>query len=336
MRTYRSFGVMAMAVLLAVSFAAPAAAQSDETKLKIGYAPSTYDFTDFFGQFDAGLRAGLNELIGDYEYFVDAPQDEREVEQQRNIIENMLALGVDYLVAVPTRLEVHYESFRLVNEAGVPLIIGQYVVPIPEEEGIEVLSYPGVSNENAGELAAQYIIDTVGEDGKIVILSGFAGHVVDEGRVSHAIPILEAAGVEVLAREYVDFQRDLAFNATEALLTKFPDDLDLIYGGSSAMAAGAIGAVEAAGRDVPVIGIGGVLEEVLGVLDGSQLATVYRDPAAMGRAAAEAIFLHNAGRADEIQYVVELDHKVLDSCEDVVANYNRLLFDVAGEEWPTC
>ena len=256
MRTYRSLGAMALAMLLAVSFAAPAAAQSDEdsAKLKIGYAPSTYDFTDFFGQFDAGLRAGLNDRGIDYEYFVDAPQDEREVEQQRNIIENMLALGVDYLVAVPTRLEVHYESFRLVNEAGVPLIIGQYVVPIPEEEGIEVLSYPGVSNENAGELAAQYIIDTVGEGGRIVILSGFAGHVVDEGRVSHAIPILEAAGVEVLDREYVDFQRDLAFNATEALLTKYPDDLDLIYGGSSAMAAGAIGAVEAAGRDVPVIG----------------------------------------------------------------------------------
>lgn len=302
--------------------------------LKIGFAASTYDFTDFFGQFDAGLRQGLADRGVPNDVFVSAAIDETRTDQQVTNVENLLTLGLDYLVSVPTQLEPQFDGYRRANSLGVPVIIGQFVDPI-EAQDIEILAYSGSSLENAGIVAANYIVETVGRGGRILILRGVAGGAVDEGRVGKALPIFEANGVEVVSFEHADFNRVLAYDFTQQMLTAY-QDIDLIYGSSSAMALGAMTAIEDMGLDVAVVGVGGILEEVQMVLEGRMLATIFRDPAAMGRGAAEAIWLHWTGQADKIQKVQSFDNIPLDSCDSIVKIYNPLLFKVAGVDFPVC
>lgn len=300
-----------------------------DEQLLIGYAPGTYDFTDFFGQLLSGVEMELQDRGVDYEISIAAAESYRQDQQLANV-ENLINLGVDYIIAGPTLPEVQLPAYQQANEAGIPLLMAQFVTPL---EGADFLQYSGVSHENAGQIAGDYICEYLNDGDSVAILSGEAGSPVDIGRVEHALPILEDCGVEVVAREHANFERELAFRKTEEILAAHPD-VDFIYGGSSAMALGAMSAVEAHGSDIPVIGVGGVLEELEMVAAGRLHGTILRDPAQMGRTLGEAIYLHSEGREDEIEHIVEISHVMVASCEDVLEHGIPELFEAADKQWP--
>lgn len=325
------------AVALTGAFVLGSPAQAQDGKVVIGYTPPTLDISDFMGQFEIGMKEALDDLGWDYEMFSRSPADHTAHTQQRNIVDDLITLEVDYMVVIPTSFESQIPAYRAVNAAGIPLVIGNYLDPLPDEAGVDVLRYAGYSHAEGGRMAGEFMAENLEPGSKIAILYGDPG-LVSNQRGGVAKEILEAAGMEIVGEEYAEWDRDRAFQATQDLLTRNPD-LDVIYAASSAMAIGALAATRASGlvpnEDVRIVGFGGTIEELDAILAGNMWAAVFRDPIATGAGAVEAIRMHREGRADEVEQSWGVPLEMVYSCESIVELVHPVTFTSEGREAPT-
>lgn len=285
----------------------------------IGYAPSELDPTDFFGMFQLGLEKGMNDLGREYELVARVPSNPSAHDEQFGFIQDLITLKTDVIVVAPTEFQAQFGAFRLVNEAGIPLFLTNISRPADETD-FEVVQYAAYSHEEGGIANGEWFAANLEPGTKVGIIRGIPG-VVDDQRALPVIEAMEAAGIEIVVQEVANYQRDLAFRATEGMLAAHPD-LDFIYAVSSDMATGAIAAIETFGLkpgvDVGVWGFGGTVEELDGVINGRQTGTIFRNPVEMGEAMAKAIVLLMDGRLAEIEPDYNATMYVLDSCEDVI------------------
>lgn len=309
---------------------------AEEGVLRIGYTPPTLDKADFMGQFEQGLIKGLDEWTEsaglEYELFSRSPADHAAHQQQLQIVEDFLNLNVDYIVMVPSHYEGQLGAYRQINDAGVPLVIGNYSDPFPSEWGVEALRFTGYSHADAGVAMAEYVADKYPRGTSMAIIFGVAGKVSEE---RGAKELHERNGFNVVYEDFADWDRVKAYDATERLLTAYPD-VEVIIACSSAMAVGAVQAVDAAGLtgQVDVYGAGATIEELDLIVDGRLEAAWFRDPIQIGEAAAEAIKLHYEGREGEITKAWNVPIGIIDSYEAIVEQVNPITYTGMGRPWP--
>ncbi|MBE0478270.1 sugar ABC transporter substrate-binding protein [Candidatus Aerophobetes bacterium] len=304
--------------------------------LRIGYTPPTLDKADFMGQFEEGMIGRLDEWSketgNEYTLYSRSPADHAAHHVQLQIVEDFLTIGVDYIVVIPTGYEIQRGAYRAINEEGVPLIIGNYSDPFPKEWGVHAIKFVGYSHADGGQAVVDYIAGRYPPGTKMAIIYGEAGKVSRErgAKEQHL-----ANGFNVIYEDYADWDRVKAYDATERLLTAYPD-VKVIIACSSAMAIGAIEAVEAAGLTgrIHIYGAGATIEELDAILRGRMIAAWFRDPIAIGRAAAEGIIKHYEGRQDEISYSWNVPIIMVDSYESIVKHINPITFTSMGRPWP--
>lgn len=301
----------------------------DAAALRIGYAPSELDETDFFGQFQLGLETGLADLGVDYELNARAPSTAEAHNEQFDFVEDLITLDVDVIIIAPTGFEEQIASYEAVNEAGIPLFMTNFSRPAPDEEpDVDIVQYSGYSHAEGGEVLGDHFAEALEEGTQVAVLRGVPGE-VDDQRALPAIERMEAAGVEVVTQEVGNFERDQAFELTQRIMAAYPD-LDMIYAVNSGMAGGAVAGLEAAGfspgEDVAVWGYGGTVEELELILEGNQTGTVFRDPVEMGMAMAESMLLVAEGRIDEITEDFNATMQLITGCEDIVERVPAIAF----------
>lgn len=303
-----------------------------EKVLKIGYTPPTLDKADFMGQFEEGMKRALDASGIKYELISRSPADHAAHSVQLQIVEDLITLGVDYMVIIPTSYEAQQGAYRLVNEADIPLVIGNYSDPFPADWGVEAISFVGYSHEDAGIAMANYVGDLYPAGTKMAIIFGEAGKVSTErGQKDMHI----ANGFDVVYEDYCDWNREKAFDAVERLLTAHPG-VEVIIACSSAMAVGAFQAVEAAGLtgEVDIYGAGGTIEELDAILEGKLAAAWMRCPIDIGGGAAEAILLHHQGKAGQIKLSWNAPIYIIDSYDAILEYVNPVTYEGMGREWP--
>lgn len=311
------------------------AAADDEASgdvVQIGYAPSELDETDFFGQFQLGLEEGLQDLGIEYDLNARAPDDPTGHSQQFDFVEDLITLGVDLIIIAPTGFEEQVSTYQAVNDADIPLFITNFSRP-DEETDFDVLQYSGYSHLEGGEVNAEFLRNELDpETDKIAFLRGIPG-AIDDQRTDPVIAALEEDGFEILTEEVADFDRDIAFEATQRILGAHPD-VTFIHAANSGMAAGALAALESSGvvpnEEVKVWGYGGTVEELEAILDDRQFGTVFRDPTEMGQNMAIAIQQLLDGQEDQIDPDFRATMTVLSSCEDIVESVPAISF--GGED----
>ncbi len=129
------------------------------------------------------------------------------------------------------------------------------------QEGIENLYVAG-DNDSFGRTAGTYFADTLDEGAKVVVMRGIAS-TVDNERVAGFEAALEGSGIEVLAMDHGNWNRDTAFNLMQDWLARFPE-IDAVWAADDDMAVGALAAIDQAGRteDMFVVGGAGMKEMV--------------------------------------------------------------------------
>jgi len=326
------FVVLCLVLSLVIFTCASSEADAAEVVLKIGYTPPTLDKADFMGQFETGLQKGLDESGIKYELFSRSPADHAAHEQQLQIVEDLITIGVDYMVIIPTAYEGQQGAYRKVNDAGIPLIIGNYSDPFPSEWGIDTIRFCGYSHADGGAAVAEYVGDKYPKGTKMAIIYGVPGKVsIERG----AKELHEANGFEIVYEDYADWDRVKAFNAVERLLMAYPE-VKVIIACSSAMSIGAVQAVETAGRtgEIDIYGAGATIEELDAIEAGTLTAAWFRDPIAIGEAAAEAIILHNQGKEDEITLSWNVPIRIVDSVDTIIEYINPVTYTSMGREFP--
>ena len=312
--------VMAFLVISAATLVAGgrAATKEDDT-IVIGYAPAVYDSTDYFGQFDQGLRDTLTQAGVDFEVRGRAPLQESDLSGHVAIVEDFITLGVDYIIFGPTDPSAVVPAILQANEAGIPIIINNHLDPLPPETGVEVLTYAGYSHATGGIVTAEYIVEQILEPGdEMAILFGQSGAAASVQRGVPAKEILEAAGIKIVYEQPADWQRERAYDATERLLVSYPN-VRAVYAVNSAMAMGAAEATIAAGRsDVHVFGYGAVISEIDMIWEGAITGSIFRDAYSSGQQGADAILRHMRG--EEVPQQYELNMVMLGSREDILTS----------------
>ena len=131
---------------------------------------------------------------------------------------------------------------------------------------------------------------------------------LDDQRWNGTMAVIEQTDIEVVYETYAEADRQKAYEATIDIMTAHPD-LDVIYATSTAMALGAVAALETVGYldQVAVYGFGGTVDEIDAMLRGRMVGSVFRFQDDGGVGIAEAIQRCLEGRQDEIPQVYLAD-----------------------------
>ena len=167
-------------------------------------------------------------------------------------LEDMVATrNIDALVVLPFESEPLTGPIKRIAEAGIWVTVVDRGLA---QDGIEDLYVAG-DNDSFGRTAGTYFAETLKDGAKIVVMRGIASS-VDNERVAGFEAALEGSGVEVLAMDHGNWNRDTAFALMQDWLSRFPE-IDGVWAADDDMAVGALAAIEQSGRTGEMIVVGG-------------------------------------------------------------------------------
>ncbi len=143
------------------------------------------------------------------------------------------------------------------------------------------MSHIASDNVVGGEMAGHYIMEKVGEKAKVIQLEGIAGTSAARERGEGFMNSVKGSQMELLASQPADFDRTKGLNVMENLLAANPD-VQAVFAQNDEMALGALRAVQAAGKDVMIVGFDGTEDGMAAVKRGKLAATIAQQPDMIG------------------------------------------------------
>ncbi|HEC22843.1 MAG TPA: D-ribose ABC transporter substrate-binding protein, partial [Chloroflexi bacterium] len=205
----------------------------------LGLSLSTLN-NPFFVTLKEGAEAAADEL-GVTLIVVDAQDDPA---REATNIEDLIQQGVDAILVNPTDADAIVPSIQKANEAGIPVFTIDRAAA-----GGEVVSHIASDNVAGGRMAAEFLCEALGGEGKVVELEGIAGTSAarDRGQGFNDYMSEECPGVEIIARQTANFNRAEGLSVFENILQAQPE-IDGVFAHNDEMILGAIEAAKAAGR----------------------------------------------------------------------------------------
>ncbi|KZX78574.1 D-ribose ABC transporter substrate-binding protein [Oleiphilus sp. HI0009] len=191
-------------------------------------------------------------------------------------IEDLTVRGVKAILLNPADSDAAANAIRMVNRAKIPVL----TLDRGASRG-EVVTHIASDNVAGGEMAGQFIVDKVGADAKVIQLEGLAGTSAARERGEGFMKAVEASNIQLLASQPADFDRTKGLNVMENLLAGNPE-VQAVFAQNDEMALGALRAVQAAGKDVLIVGFDGTDDGVAAVNRGLLGATVAQQPDLIG------------------------------------------------------
>ncbi len=292
----------------------------DEAKadtLEIAYLSPSFDISDAWERVYHAMRGRLDEKGVDYNVQQLAVANATDHAGQLAQVESVIQRGVDYVFLGATEYESAIPALRKLKAAGIPTVVYNFLEP-HEDEQARAMRYIAFDHEEGGRLAGAWAALAVDGKGKIAILQGVPG-VVSDKRMNGFRSIVENfPDIEVLVGVHTDFDRVKAFDATQNLLAAH-DDIDLIYGVSTAVGLGAGQAVRQAGKseEIMTMGFGGTGDEITAMAEGWLSASPLRCIDDSGVAVADAFIQEMNG--EDVSVVWSGPFRMIDAETDAAA-----------------
>jgi ribose transport system substrate-binding protein len=243
----------------------------------------------------AAAAAGIELVV------VDAQDDPA---KEATNIEDLIQRGVSALLINPTDADAIVPSIQKANEAGIPVFTIDRAAA-----GGDIVSHIASDNVAGGRMAAEFLCDALGGEGKVVELEGIAGTSAarDRGQGFNDYMSSECTGVEIVARQTANFNRAEGLSVFENILQAQPE-IDGVFAHNDEMILGAIEAAEAAGRaeEIVFVGFDAIDDAVAAVQAGQLAATVAQQPSEMGRLGVEYAAKYLAGEPVDEYVPVDL------------------------------
>jgi ribose transport system substrate-binding protein len=296
--------VMTLFLLVVTAFVfagAKAESEGEGGQFIVGFVPRAFVSVYFVTMADAVEEAANANPNVDVQ--VVSPVDQKDVEGQIKIIEDLTQKKVDLLAVSVNDPKAVVPSLREAQDQGIPVIILDAITPLP---GIDVLSLIGSNNEDGGEMVGKNVLELQKEMGrkvKMAILEGVPGQYANEMRMKGFKTIVDRnANVEIVASQPANWQRELAMSTMENILQANPD-LDIVWGVNDGMALGAYKAISDAGLEdqIKVLGYNGDKEAVESVEQGEMYSTILQQPAEIGRQVIKIAEMIRTGNQDEVK-----------------------------------
>lgn len=258
----------------------------EPAEITVGLSVSTLS-----NPFFVSLEEGVNTLAtenGTQVISVDAQDDSA---KQSNDVDDLIQQGVDVLLINPVDSAAITPAVEAANSAGIPVIMvdratdaGEYVTLVASD------------NVAGGEMAAQYIVDQVGENASTLQLEGVPGASATNERGEGFTNVAETS-LNLLDSQTANFDRAEGLTVMENML-QGNSDVQAVFAQNDEMALGAIEAIQGAGlsNQITVVSFDGTEGGIKAVEDGSLAATIAQKPDEMGRLALQAAYDFYAGQ----------------------------------------
>jgi ribose transport system substrate-binding protein len=262
----------------------------------------------FFIEMQKGAEEAAKKL--NVELVVQAAEREVDVEKQMQIIENLIQTRVNALCVTPSGSREIVPAIEKANRAGIPVVIVDTRVDAKAlaESGGKVATFIGSDNYEGGKLAGEFLAKRLGGKGQVAVLEGIPGHETGDSRLRGFREALKASpGVEIVASQTANWERDQGFNVFQNILQSHPE-VQAVFACSDLMALGAVEAIAAAKKtgQIAVVGFDASSEARDAVLKGTMDATVAQSPAQMGALAVENAVKLLKGEQVNAEFVVPI------------------------------
>jgi ribose transport system substrate-binding protein len=283
----RSFALGAAALLLATT-ACQRGTPPAGAKPRVALVLKTLN-SPFFIDMQKGAQAAADKAGIDL--VVQAAEREVDVDKQMQIIENLVQTGVKVLLVTPSGSREIVPAIAKANAAGIPVVIVDTRVDpaAAREAGIKTASFIGSDNLEGGRLAGQQLASITGGKAKVAVLEGIPGHETGDSRLKGFKEAIAATpGVQIVASQPANWERDLGFNVFQNMLQAHPE-IDAVFACNDMMALGALEAIATAGKTgkIKVLGFDAVDDARKAIGTGAMVGSVAQFPSEMGRLAVE-------------------------------------------------
>lgn len=290
---------IAMLVLSACSMDSGTSDKKSEDKksdkFKIGFSVSTLN-NPFFVTLSEGAKKVAKEK-GIELVVVDAQDD---ASKQASDVEDLIQQKVDLLLINPVDSSAVGATVESANSANIPVI----TVDRSAESG-EVVSHIASDNVAGGKLAGDYLLELVGEGAKVAMLEGVAGSSAARDRGEGFLKAVEGK-VDLVSSQTANFNRSEGLSVMENILQAHPD-VQAVFAQNDEMALGALEAIQAAKKDIKVIGFDATDDALKAIKDGKLAASVAQKPEEIGKIAIETAVKYLNGEKVEENVPVDLE-----------------------------
>ncbi|WP_400194542.1 ribose ABC transporter substrate-binding protein RbsB [Lysinibacillus telephonicus] len=261
----------------------------------MGFSISTLN-NPFFVTLSEGAEANAKEL-GSEISIVDAQDD---ASKQASDVEDLIQQGVDIILINPVDSAAIGSAVESANAAGIPVI----TVDRSAESG-EVVSHIASDNVAGGVLAGEYLLELAGEGAKVAMLEGTAGSSAARDRGEGFLTAVEGK-VDIVSSLTANFDRSEGLTVMENMLQANPE-IQAVFAQNDEMALGALEAIEAANKDIIVIGFDATDDALAKIEEGKMAASVAQKPEEIGKAAIKTAVDYLNGKTVEEFVPVDLE-----------------------------
>lgn len=225
------------------------------------------------------VEAGMKEAALKYGIKLLTVDPNGDLVQQTAQVEDFISQKVDLISLVPIDSKASVSEIQMANKAGIPVITSD----IAATGGGNVVAHIASDNKFGGRLAGEYMAKLLHGKGKVVIINyPFITSVIEREEGFKEV-IKKYPGIEIVAVQSGDSKRDKAMSVMENLLQAHPD-LDGVFTVNDMMGLGALQAVQAAGKNVAIIGFDANDEAIDAMKKGTPYkASVAQKPRELGR-----------------------------------------------------
>lgn len=223
---------------------------------------------------DVELITGMGESASD---------DEGEI----NLIESMVAQGVDGIAITPTG-EAIIPALDAAVEAGVKIVLIDNDLPDWTGKSAVVAT----NNYQGGVLAGQWLAENLAPGSTLAVLEGRVGVPALDDRVNGMTEGLGDADITIVGQTPTDCDQVKGVSAAEDLLTANPD-VTAVYAACGPPIIGAIEAIENAGiapEDIVVVGFDALPDEIAAIQAGTEDASIAQFPPKMGELGLDTLY----------------------------------------------
>lgn len=269
-------------------------AASSDKKVIIGFSVSTQNNPFFVKMADSvkaeAAKQGVEVKI------VDAQNDPA---KQANDISDLIQQHVDILIVNPVDSAAVGNSVISANEAKIPVI----TVDRSSDSG-DVATHIASNNIKGGEMAADFLVQKLGEGAEVAELEGIPGASATRERGEGFHNIADNK-LKVLAKQSADFDRSKGLTVAENMI-QANAGIKAIFAHNDEMALGAISAAKSANKNIMIVGFDGTEDGMKAVEDGDLVATIAQQPDKMGEMGVDAAVKLAKGESVEKNIAIDL------------------------------
>ncbi len=231
---------------------------------------------EFFSSMAKGAEAHQAAHADQYELVVNGIKDERDLNRQVSLVEEMVASGVAAIVIAPADSKALVPVLRRAKQAGIVVINidNQLDQDILQKEGVTI-PFVGPDNMAGAKKVGDYLAQSLkGTASKVAILEGIRTSFNAQQRLRGFEAAMHETGVEVVDSQSAEWEMSKANTIAASMLSEHPE-ISAILAANDSMALGAIAAVKSAGRsgEVSIVGFDNITAIQQAIREGKVLAT---------------------------------------------------------------